>query len=271
MTGYTKLFNSILSSTIWREELATKVIWITMLAMADRDGIVEGSVPGLAHFAGATIGETEVAVEKFLSPDPYSRTSEHEGRRVEKVDGGWRLLNADKYRSRMSKEDIQERERLRKQRYRERIKTAAGAECPTESGTEQDSADVSAKSDTYTHTQKEENYISSNADASDLFDHLNSSLRTVWDYYISKIGRDPRTYSFTPARQRIGLKRLKECLVKTSGDIVNAENLMRIAIDQLAASDWHMGRDPKTNGRKYCEWDRHLFKTYEVMEGWWNQ
>jgi hypothetical protein len=270
VSGYTKLFNSILSSTIWREDLPTKVVWVTMLAMADRDGIIEGSIPGLAHLAGATIKQTETAIQKFLSPDPYSRTPEHEGRRIEKVDGGWRLLNADKYRNRMSKADIQERDRLRKQRYREQIKATVGPNCPTVSGTERDNADVSTKSDTYTHTQKEENYISSNAHASDQSGLL-ESLRTVWEYYISKIGRDPKTYSFTPIRQRIGMKRLKECLDKAGGDLENAEKLMQLAIDQLAGSDWHMGRDPKTNGKKYCEWDRNLFKTYELMEGWWNQ
>jgi hypothetical protein len=32
-----------------------------------------------------------------------------------------------------------------------------------------------------------------------------------------------------------------------------------------------MGRDPKTAGKKYCEWEDHLFKSYEQMEKWWNK
>jgi hypothetical protein len=57
MPGFTKLFNSILSSTVWREPLATKVVWITMLALADRDGIVEAALPGLAHLAGVDVDQ----------------------------------------------------------------------------------------------------------------------------------------------------------------------------------------------------------------------
>jgi hypothetical protein len=139
MTGFTKLFSSILTSTIWREDLPTKVVWVTMLALADRDGIVDASTPGLAHSAGATLEQTQAALTKFLSPDPYSRSPEHDGRRIEPVDGGWRLLNYDKYRAKMSPEDIRERDRIRKQRYRERQR----GECPTENGTKRDKAGMS--------------------------------------------------------------------------------------------------------------------------------
>lgn len=134
MNGYTKLFNSILSSTVWREDLPTKVVWITMLALADRDGNVEASVPGLAHLAGVALEEAEGALAKFLSPDKYSRSSAHDGRRIVAIDGGWNLLNHDKYRAKLSPEDIRERDRIRKQRQRERQR----AECPAESGTKRD-------------------------------------------------------------------------------------------------------------------------------------
>ena len=43
MPGYTKLFNSILASTIWRADDKTRIVWITLLAMADKHGIVEAS------------------------------------------------------------------------------------------------------------------------------------------------------------------------------------------------------------------------------------
>jgi hypothetical protein len=117
--GYTKLFSSIVGSTIWREDPATKVVWVTMLALADQDGIVEASVPGLADYARVTVEQTETALGKFLAPDPYSRSPENEGRRIEPVEGGWRLLNHPKYRYKMSKENIRERDRIRKQRYRD--------------------------------------------------------------------------------------------------------------------------------------------------------
>jgi hypothetical protein len=122
MAGYTKLFSTIVTSTIWEEPHATKVVWVTMLALADRDGVVESSIPGLARLAGATIEETTKALGTFTAPDTYSRTKEHEGRRIEEIAGGWRVLNHGKYRDKLSKEDIREQDRLRQQRHREKNK-----------------------------------------------------------------------------------------------------------------------------------------------------
>lgn len=95
---YTKLFSSITESTIVSEPVATRWLWVTMLAMADAGGCVYGSVPGLARRANITLAETEAALATFYAPDSYSRTKEHEGRRIEDIDGGWRLLNHGKYR-----------------------------------------------------------------------------------------------------------------------------------------------------------------------------
>jgi len=123
--GFTKLFNSIIGSTIWQENPATKVVWITMLTMRDKGGVVEASVPGLAKLSGVSIEEAEVALTKFLAPDPYSSSPEHEGRRIERVEGGWRILNHYKYQEKMSKDDIRERDRIRQQQYREQKKCRA--------------------------------------------------------------------------------------------------------------------------------------------------
>lgn len=120
MSGFTKLFGSITRSTIWGEDDATVKIWITMLAICDRDGIVEASVPGLAHEARKSIAEVEIALAKFMAPDPHSRTKEHEGRRIEEVRGGWRLLNHDYYRGLNDAEDRREKAAERQRRSRER-------------------------------------------------------------------------------------------------------------------------------------------------------
>ena len=51
MSGYTKLHSNIIHSTIWRAPNHVRLVWITMLALCDRDGVVEASVPGLADAA----------------------------------------------------------------------------------------------------------------------------------------------------------------------------------------------------------------------------
>lgn len=120
MTGFTKLFASILDSTVWLESDQVRLVWVTMLAMADRDGIIEASVPGLAKRAAVGREHVEQAIAIFTAPDYDSRSQEHDGRRIEAVDGGWRLLNHDKYRERASADDAREKAADRKRRQRER-------------------------------------------------------------------------------------------------------------------------------------------------------
>lgn len=105
MNGYTKLFGSIVASTIWREDDKTRIVWVTMLAMANKYGDVEAAVPGLADLARVSIADVEKALETLQKPDKHSRTKDYEGRRIEAVDGGWHILNHAKYRDKMSKDE----------------------------------------------------------------------------------------------------------------------------------------------------------------------
>lgn len=108
---FTKLFSSITESTIWCEPDRTRLVWICMLAMADKNGRVWASVPGLANRARVPLVDAEIALAAFLAPDPYSRTPDNEGRRIEPIDGGWRLLNHEKYRAIRDDESIKESKR----------------------------------------------------------------------------------------------------------------------------------------------------------------
>lgn len=118
MNGYTKLFGSIVASTIWTEPHAVRIVWITMLAMANKNGIVEASLPGLADLSRVTMDEVKQAVKALESPDEYSRTPGHEGRRIEACDGGWKILNHGKYRAKMGADEKREYFRLKKQEQR---------------------------------------------------------------------------------------------------------------------------------------------------------
>lgn len=151
MTGYTKLFGSIIASTIWRESKETKIVWITMLAMAKKDGIVEASVPGLAVLAGVTVPECESAISTLSNPDPYSRSKEHEGRRIAESDGGWLILNHAKYREKMGSDE--RREYLRVKQHEQRQKRKRQQE-HQQSSTESTHAEAEAKADTDTEIKK---------------------------------------------------------------------------------------------------------------------
>lgn len=153
MAGYTKLFNSILASTIWREGKETKILWITMLAMADKDGMVEASVPGLADMARLSVKETQIALGILESPDEFSRTKDHEGRRIEPVSGGWLVLNHATYRQKMDMDERREYLRLKKQESRDRQRQQCVNNCPEPSTESTQAESREQRAEEYTDPQ----------------------------------------------------------------------------------------------------------------------
>ena len=95
---YVKLFSSILTSSIWSQDPNIRLVWITMLAMADAEGYVMAAPSGLARVANVPLKDCQEALKVFQEPDDESFTRDHEGRRIERLEGGWLLLNYEKYR-----------------------------------------------------------------------------------------------------------------------------------------------------------------------------
>jgi hypothetical protein len=93
-----------------------------MLALSDKNGVVEASIPGLSDASRVTIEECEDALKRLKSPDRYSRSKEFEGKRIEDVEGGWLLLNYARYRGKLTSDKIREQARIRQQRFREKQK-----------------------------------------------------------------------------------------------------------------------------------------------------
>lgn len=119
---YTKLFNSIVTSTVWQESSDVRVVWVTLLALADKNGEVQASIPGLANLANVSVADCKEAIAALSAPDEYSRTPDNEGRRIQAINGGWELLNYRAYRDKATDADRREQARLRKQRQRAREK-----------------------------------------------------------------------------------------------------------------------------------------------------
>lgn len=114
--GFVKLYGTILTSSVWVESTSTRIVWITLLALADKDGFVAASLPGLAHAANVSVPECEAAMRVLCAPDAHSRTKDFDGRRVEEADGGWVVLNRTKYRDLRTDKQAQEAERQAKHR-----------------------------------------------------------------------------------------------------------------------------------------------------------
>lgn len=127
--GFTKLFSTILTSSIWSEDDKTRILWITLLALADADGVVQAAIPGLAAMARMSLEDAERCIIKLESPDKYSRSEEFDGKRIEKIDGGWVILNYGKYRDRAKAEEKREyfRDYMRNKREKENVKQMLNA------------------------------------------------------------------------------------------------------------------------------------------------
>jgi uncharacterized phage protein (TIGR02220 family) len=84
-----------------------------MLALADQTGLVPATAPGISSASFISIEKTRAAISVLETPDPDSKSMDHEGRRIKRVEGGYLILNYEKYRSfnySMRKEAVRKRE-----------------------------------------------------------------------------------------------------------------------------------------------------------------
>lgn len=144
----------------------TRIVWLTLLAMADQHGEVQASIPGLANVARVSVSACEEAIRVFLNPDPYSRTKTDEGRRIVEMDGGWHILNHEKYRELASDTDRKRKAAERQRRRRARLKET---DCHAVTGVgvtgcdkshQNPQAEAEAEADTEAKTERDRNTLS---------------------------------------------------------------------------------------------------------------
>jgi hypothetical protein len=96
--GFTKLDDGILQSSIVGEDSDTFKIWILLLAACKGDEVARVSPVFLSSISKIPMETVMKSLEKLASPDVFSRSTMLEGRRIERVDGGFRVVNYMKYR-----------------------------------------------------------------------------------------------------------------------------------------------------------------------------
>lgn len=121
---YNKLFTKILDSSIWLAPDPHRLVWITLIAAMDQNGYASfACAENLASRARVSIDDTKAAIEAFEGPDPYAPEQEYQGRRIERMDGGWLILNAEKYKNIVTRAvaNAQAAERMRKHRAKNAV------------------------------------------------------------------------------------------------------------------------------------------------------
>jgi hypothetical protein len=116
---YNKLFTKILDSSIWLAPDPHRLVWITLISAMDENGYAAfACAENLANRARVAVDDTKAAIAAFERPDPFGPDQEFEGRRIERIDGGWFVLNAEKYRNLVTRAVANEKARLRMQKHR---------------------------------------------------------------------------------------------------------------------------------------------------------
>ena len=135
--GFTKLDEHILQSSIMAEPVETFKVFIAILAATGRDGIAKVSSTFLAAACYLPLNDVDSALAALEAPDPRSRSLNEEGRRIKRIDGGYFVINYEKYRD-FSYSDNPES--IRKRVYRHKGKTGHVGTCPGHSASASASA-----------------------------------------------------------------------------------------------------------------------------------
>jgi hypothetical protein len=174
--AFVKLDTGILNSTLWIERDCREVFITALLMAMPREfhapqqqiavrsleltgfevppgwyGFVEAAGVGIVRRAMVDVEAGLAALERLGSVDQESRSKEHEGRRMIRVDGGYIVLNFMRYR------DRDHTAPLRARRYRERKAAAEAASEAEESrrDVELSRRDSNAERRHITHTEAE--------------------------------------------------------------------------------------------------------------------
>ncbi len=120
---YGKIFEAMYDGTLSADWKAM-IVFQQFIVLADSEGIVDYTPAALSRRTGIPLDIFEHGIAKLQEPDPYSRSSEFDGKRIALLDEqrpwGWSIVNYEYYRDIASREDGRIKARERKQKQREK-------------------------------------------------------------------------------------------------------------------------------------------------------
>jgi len=125
---FAKVFEQIFDSSI-AEDYQVRLVFEDLLTLADIDGVVDKTPEALSRRTNVPLEIIKKAIAVLESPDPRSRRSEAEGRRLVRLDDhrdwGWLIVNYKYYRELASEEQRRAKTRERVNKYREKTRCNA--------------------------------------------------------------------------------------------------------------------------------------------------
>ena len=130
---YGKIFESIYDGSLYGHWEAI-VTMQQLIVLADADGVVDMTPPAIAGKTSIPLEILEKGLKILSEPDPYSRSPERNGVRIQLLDDqrswGWFLVNHEKYRDLRTAEDRREYMRgYMRKRSRAAASWQPGSEC----------------------------------------------------------------------------------------------------------------------------------------------
>ncbi len=117
---YAKLFSRITESSLMEEDVATRFVFMALLAIADPQGYVIGTDVALARRMNMPFQDFNAAIKRLMAPDPESNSKEEDGRRIVRSDceRGYYLVNYLKYRNTRDEGARRDYQRAYREKYR---------------------------------------------------------------------------------------------------------------------------------------------------------
>lgn len=141
---YGKLFASLYQGTL-RGKSDEILVFCNLIAFADVEGFVDKHFRAISDETGLPIDRVKAAIEYLESPDPESRSSNEDGRRLVRIDThrawGWKLVNHSYYRGLRNEIDRRAQNREAQRRWRERVADSVSPRKPSVSEEEAASAE----------------------------------------------------------------------------------------------------------------------------------
>ena len=215
---YGKIFHSIYDGTL-AEDWRALITFQQLIVLCDADGIIDMTPASISRRTGIPLEHIEAGIEILIAPDPHSRTSGNDGKRIIPIDDnrswGWEIVNHKHYRDLRTAKDRREymRDYMREKRSKQKLTKDNKSKPLT----------VLAHTDTDTHSNTETNadtLISSKLDAE----------AGILNFLIKRSGK---SFKHVPSNLKLITARIKEG---------HSESEILAVID-MKVKEWQM--DPK--------------------------
>lgn len=130
---YGKVFRQIFTGSLYGKFEATVTLQAAIV-LSDKEGYLHYTAAALAGATGYPMDVVTKGLHDLMQPDPSSRSTEHEGRRIVPLDdtgNGFQVVNKAKYAAMRDADEMREQAKERQRRHRAKGKDVTPRHAPS--------------------------------------------------------------------------------------------------------------------------------------------